>query len=168
MAYVLETRDHRGMPLRRYNIDAVVGRNPRARNLKLDVKLVQVLLKIFYYELGGRSDSGTRFEPPAIGGGDIAVDGIHGPVTQAHIDTFLDQLRKYETEPINNDHGFDPMSRKSGGLVVHGRRVYLVALVWLNDYCFRGDGLRSMPLEARSDIVPVDLAAALKTVYRHG
>lgn len=173
MAHILESAGNNGQTIRRYNIDATVGRNSRAQNRTTDVKLVQALLSIFFYEHGGEVWGGGRYAPPDAGqgGGNLRVDGKFGPITLSHINAFLDQSIRHGDEQINNDHGFDPMSTASGGLVVHGRRVYNVALVNLNNSCFDNDrpgSLRSVPLEQRSDIMQdhPDLASALKTVKR--
>lgn len=169
MAHILESRDHLDRPLRRYNIDGVVGNNSRAQNLRTDVLLVQALFKIFYEEHQGRSTWLSRpFEPPALATQrGIAVDGYHGPVTQSLIDSFLDQLIKYEGEAILNDRGLDPMSQRSGGLVIHGKRVYNVAMVHLNNYWSDPGPETPQPskLENRQDL-PMELRAALMTVKR--
>ena len=171
MAHILEVADHRGMTMRRFNTDATVGRNSRAQNRRVDVKLVQALLSIFFYELDGKVWGGGRYAPPPTsqGGGNLKIDGVFGNITLSHIDAYLNQSIKYGDADIYNDHGFDPMSSSNGGLVISGRRVYNVALVNLNNSCFENVGSsRSLPLDRRSDIMNAhpDLASALKLVRR--
>ncbi|AMM25116.1 hypothetical protein [Variovorax sp. PAMC 28711] len=166
MAHTLVYYNDGQAPSRRYNVDKPVGRSWQSRNLRDDTMLVQALLRIFYYELGGKTDLGVNFDPPpgSSSAGNLKVDGYHGPATQSHIERFLDQLGK--AEPAlgrRNDHAFDPMDK----MVVSGKRFFVVALVMLNDFCFDGPGLRSTPLETRASdpqVVPPYLAASLTRV----
>jgi hypothetical protein len=153
---------------KRYDIDAAVGRSWKSKNMRDDTMLVQSLLRIFYYELGGKTDLGVNFEPPAVSTGVLKVDGFIGPQTQGHIEQFLNSMAKSDPAPGRiNDHAFDPLSR----MVIHGKNIFLTALLNLNDFCFDGPGLRSMPLEARASdpqVVPQLLAKSLTRikVYR--
>lgn len=151
---------------RRYNVDAPVGLSWQSQNRRDDTMLVQALLRIFYYELGGKTDLGVNFDPPPgfTSVSDLTVDGLRGPVTQRHIDRFLDQMGKADASSgRRNDHALDPMDR----MVIRGKVAFNVALMDLNDFCFDGPGLRSTPLEIRAsdpEAVPPYLAAALTRV----
>jgi hypothetical protein len=64
-----------------YNVVHAVGKNcPNQLN---DVKLVQMLLQLFYSRSG--------FQPPS---GFMTIDGICGPVTKRWITTFQSDIRK--------------------------------------------------------------------------
>lgn len=163
MAHTLVYNNPGQAQSRRYDVDFSVGRSHKSKNLRDDTTLVQCLLRIFYFELGGKTDLGVNFDPPPDTSG-LVVDGFIGPQTQKHIERFLDQLGKSDTiQGRQNDHAFDPLSK----MVVRNRNIYLTALLNLNDFCFDGPGLRSMPLEARASdpaAVPPLLAKSITRI----
>lgn len=69
-----------------FNTDRAVGF--RGSNLKVDVKLVQALLRLFYYDL---EDIGSSFSHPAQDPEPPKIDGIAGPVTRRLIAAFQQQ-----------------------------------------------------------------------------
>jgi peptidoglycan hydrolase-like protein with peptidoglycan-binding domain len=69
-----------------FNTDRAVGF--KGSNLKVDVKLVQALLRLFYYDL---EDIGGPFSHPAQDPDPPKVDGIAGPITMRLIATFQRQ-----------------------------------------------------------------------------
>lgn len=78
-------KDERG-PAILFNTDRAVGF--KGSNQKVDVKLVQALLRLFYYDL---EDIGSAFSHPQQDPEPPKVDGIVGPVTHRLIAAFQRQ-----------------------------------------------------------------------------
>jgi hypothetical protein len=72
--------------------------------LRIDIMLVQALLRLFYYELMGFNGGN---DPPNDGQGVIKVDGILGPETLKHMRHAQQNFRRVGYE-IANDTRFDP------------------------------------------------------------
>lgn len=93
-----------------YNIDYAIGCT--GWNHRVDVKLVQALLQLYFYELTGVNEGG---DPPS-GYESLVVDGYCGPVTRLHLMHYQQQAHK-RGHPVLLDGRFDPfhggMSRSS-------------------------------------------------------
>jgi hypothetical protein len=85
-----------------FNIDYAVGST--GWNNKVDVKLVQSLLRLFYYDLMGFNGG---MDPPADSTEPITVDGIVGRDTRKHIMRFQQQQHSSGTATLL-DGRFDP------------------------------------------------------------
>lgn len=149
-----------------YNVDWAVGYG--APSHKIDTMLVQALMHIFFYEQGGMhfpTSNGGRIQmSPPVGQSSIAIDGILGPATQAHIDTFQDNLRRTGW-PMQVDHRVDP-TRETPVATIQKER-YSIFL--LNRSCNNNDvvdGTRFfMDLRWREDM-PIALRSALRTTKK--
>jgi len=160
MAFRTQQFTKAGSPCPSYNVDWSVGAG--GINSALDVKLVQALLRMAYYELPKR----PGVVPPP-GASLIAVDGIAGAQTRKHIMAFQQGL-KADGAPILVDGKMDPF-RKQGELSHLAKVMY--SLEKLNDYCFvvsREEGLDWYEkLTQRPYVYPhKDLVAALSAEYR--
>lgn len=147
-----------------YNIDWAVGWG--APSHKVDTMLVQALMHVFYYELKGEAQfkSGVRIHmQPPPGRTSIAIDGILGPGTRAHIDQFQYDLCRFGL--LNRvDHRIDPMRETVATLSTITRETY--TLSQLNQMCRGTDvtnGTNYTELPPRQDM-PLELRAALLTV----
>lgn len=149
-----------------YNVDWAVGYG--APSHKIDTMLVQALMHIFYYEQGGMhfptsTGARVRTDPPA-GQSSIAIDGILGPATQAHIDTFQDNLRALGWA-MRVDHRMDPTRENPVATIQHER--YSIFL--LNRSCNNNDVVDGtqffMNLRWREDM-PLSLRSALRTTKK--
>ncbi|MGB3069923.1 MAG: peptidoglycan-binding protein [Ottowia sp.] len=151
-----------------YNVDWAVG-GSGAPSHKIDTMLVQAMMHVFYYEQGGmvvptpwESLDRVRFDPPA-GQTSIAIDGVIGPITRAHIDTFQDSLRKMGWK-MKVDHRMDPFRGGEDPLSFKQRQGY--SLGRLGGACKFNDSLDGtgfyLNLRWREDM-PATLRAALKT-----
>lgn len=139
-----------------YNVDWAVGRI--GGNVREDVMLVQVLLRIVFYELAGK---GGLTPPPGNDG--IAVDGYYGPVTQRHITQFQDEAAA-RSQNIKRDGIFDPF-RKQGSLSHISHTRYSMEL--LNNFCSNlcdQNHMKNFDDMLLRDDIPTQLRNALKTV----
>lgn len=153
MAFSTTLPTRHEQPYTAYNVDWAVG--AIGSNMREDVMLVQALLRIVYYE-------SLVLESPAESTGSIAVDGLCGPITRAHIVHFQRQAAE-RGYPVHQDGSFDPF--RAGGKVSRlTSSRYCMEL--LNNGCYSADkenGTRfhkDLPLR---DDIPVALRAALKT-----
>jgi len=125
MAFTTQQFTQSGVPIQSYNVDWVVGAG--GVNPAVDVKLVQALLRMAFYQLPPH----PTLKPPA-GADIITVDGIAGPMTRKHIMAFQ-QAQKAHGLPTLVDGRMDPF--RNQGELSHLAKVYY-SLEKLNDYCF--------------------------------
>lgn len=90
-----------------YNVDYSVGLG--GRNMPVDAKLVQALLRLCYYDLADQD--GALAPPPGVTE-PIAVDGIIGPITRRHIMHFQQQHVQMGI-PTLIDGKFDPFKAQN-------------------------------------------------------
>jgi hypothetical protein len=103
-----------------YNVDQSVGAT--GVNRPLDVKLVQTLFRIMYYDFPGAGPT----PPPGYTG--IDVDGKFGPKTLRHIAYFKNTMRRHNT-PTPADGKIDPITGDPRtSFTPHGYRYVLEAL----------------------------------------
>lgn len=116
---------HLGQETNAYDLSAAVGVG--GSNLPNDVRLVQTLLKVFFYV----HPNATM--PAPAGHTDIAVDGKFGPQTHAHIRQFK-ALARRDGRNIPPDGKMDPYAGHPYRLTRQGAP-YVQAL--LNNSAFR-------------------------------
>jgi len=154
MAFSTTLPTQHDLPYTAYNIDWPVGL--LGSNVSEDVMLVQALLRILFYEQ-------QQIEPPAESTGVIAVDGLCGPITRAHI-KHMQVAAVQKGHKVVVDGTFDPF-RAGGQLSTKSRSHYAMEL--LNNGCYNGDKAEGSryhkDLPSRADI-PSALRNALKTV----
>lgn len=109
MPFSFKAKSADGLPV--YNIDYSVGRP--GSNWAPDVKLVQALLNLLFFENGGtfylRSTAGTAYgiDPPDQAA-PLIIDGIKGPLTQSLIDSYQLGLQRIGAYPA--DGRLDPIA----------------------------------------------------------
>ena len=87
-----------------FNTDRAVGLS--GSNLRVDVKLVQALLRLFYYEMDGANGG---FPHPRVDPDPPKIDGVTGPVTRRLIAHFQKQQSdKAGGQGSARDGSFDP------------------------------------------------------------
>ena len=149
-----------------YNVDWGVGYG--APSHKIDTMLVQALMHVFYYEQEGVLYPTNNAAPiktnPPLAQSSISIDGILGPATQAHIDTFQDNLRAAGWA-MRVDHRMDP-TRESPVATIQ-KELYSIFL--LNRSCNNNDVMNGtqffMNLRWREDM-PISLRSALRTTKK--
>ena len=100
-----------------YNIDYAIGCG--GWNHWADVKLVQSLLRLFYYDMAG----GYEHDPPPSGEYEPPViDGYCGPVTRRYLMHYQQQAHM-RGEPVLIDGRFDPY-RKGNRLSTYAKVQY--------------------------------------------
>ncbi|MGB3069924.1 MAG: peptidoglycan-binding protein [Ottowia sp.] len=164
MAFTLTALNSAGATRLFYNVDWAVGYG--APSHKVDTMLVQALMQIFYYEQGGKYQSTVsnpiQLAPPA-GYSSIEVDGLLGPATRAHIDTFQGSMCLHGWM-LRVDHRMDPMRENPRAKSTIQQRLYALGL--LNMACNNNDltdGTQFfLGLRWREDM-PAPLISALKT-----